>query len=100
MDKSIGLHWFEESLPQARRWAWNFYSRLSTIRSGLSFLSQSIFESRLLSRRAPSDSTTFWLASPIHDYSAFIKSYTVNRSMILPERFFQFRRERDYLSQY
>jgi hypothetical protein len=89
-------HWFEESLPHLRVFAWNFYSRLTTERSALAPLSQSAYDSRVLQRRSPMDSTTFWLASPVHDYSLFIKNYFANRTVILPERFFQFRRRRRF----
>jgi hypothetical protein len=91
------LPWFEEILPLVRRLAWNHYSRLMPYVSNFSLLSQSVFDAKLVYRRAPLDSTTLWLASPVHDYSAFVKSYTNNRSLILPERFFQFRRYRQQL---
>jgi hypothetical protein len=65
--------------------------------SNFSLLSQSVFDKKLLRRRAPLDATTLWLASPVHDYSAFVKSYTDNKALVLPERFFQFRNHRQRL---
>lgn len=33
----------------------------------------------------------------MHDYSVFLKSYTNNRTVVLPERFFQFRQRKQFL---
>lgn len=95
-----GPEWYEESLPILRRWAWLFHSRINALRSDKFFLSQSVFDERTRFRKNPFDSTSFWLASPIHDYSSFVKGYTSNSKMVLPERYFQFCRQRRLTSRY
>lgn len=53
-----------------------------------------MFDERTRFRKNPFDSTSLWLSSPIHDYSGFVKGYTSNSKMVLPERYFQFCRRR------